>query len=178
MDPLQQLRQKIEEKDLWKQDQELLRNQYLKVRGSIDTNIYYVEEGSLRIFVIDEEEEHTIRFAYQSNFVAALDSFITEKPSDLYIQALKKSVIKVVPKKPFMNLIFSSEENLRLWHVIMEQLVLQQMERERDLLTSSPSERYHRVLERSPQLFQEIPHRHIASYLRMTPETLSRIKKS
>jgi hypothetical protein len=56
--------------------------------------------------------------------------------------------------------------------------VLQQMERERDILTSSPLERYKRVLERSPQLFQEIPNKYIASYLRMTPETLSRIKKS
>jgi len=55
---------------------------------------------------------------------------------------------------------------------------LQQMERERDLLTSSPMERYLRVKDRSPQLFQEIPNKYIASYLRMTPETLSRLKKS
>ena len=52
------------------------------------------------------------------------------------------------------------------------------MERERDILTSSPLERYNRVLKRSPLLFQEIPNKYIADYLRMTPETLSRIKKS
>ena len=60
----------------------------------------------------------------------------------------------------------------------MEQLILQQLEREKDILTSSPIERYKRVLKRSPQLFQEIPNKYIADYLRMTPETLSRIKKS
>jgi CRP-like cAMP-binding protein len=60
----------------------------------------------------------------------------------------------------------------------MEQLIYQQLEREKDLLTSSPTERYAKVKQRSPQLFQEIPHKYIASYLRMTPETLSRLKKS
>ena len=176
--PLQNLLQQIEERELWEQELELSRNEYLKVKGSIDTRIYFVEEGSLRIFVIDKKEEHTIRFAYQNNLVAALDSFISEQPSDLYIQALKKSKIKVVQKRHFMDLIFSNEANLKLWHKIMEQLVLQQMERERDLLTSSPLERFNRVLERSAQLFQEVPHRYIVSYLRMTPETLSRLKKS
>ena len=52
------------------------------------------------------------------------------------------------------------------------------MERELDLLTSSPHERIQRVLKRSPQVFQEIPAKYIASYLRMTPETLSRILNS
>ncbi|UJH90386.1 Crp/Fnr family transcriptional regulator [Antarcticibacterium sp. 1MA-6-2] len=178
MNPLHQLQQKITEQHLWERELEFARNEYLKVKGSKDTNIYFVEEGSLRIFVIDEEEEHTIRFAYQNNFVAALDSFVSEKPSDLYIQALKKTRLKVISKQQYMEFIFSNEENLKLWHVILEQLVLQQIERERDLLTSSPLERYNRVLERSPQLFQEIPNRYIASYLRMTPETLSRLKKS
>ena len=178
MNPLHQLQQKIEAQNLWEREIELGRNDYLKVKGSVDTNVYFVEEGSLRIFVLDEDEEHTIRFAYQDNLVAALDSFVTEQPSDLYIQALKKSRIKMIPKKQFMNLIFSSEESLKLWQGTMQQLVLQQMERERDLLTSSPQERFRRVLTRSPRLFQEIPHRYIASYLRMTPETLSRLKKS
>jgi CRP-like cAMP-binding protein len=65
-----------------------------------------------------------------------------------------------------------------LYSVLLEQLVLQQMEREQDLLITSPVERYQRVLERSPMLFQEVPHKYIAAYLRMSPETLSRIKKS
>ncbi|MDT0645789.1 cyclic nucleotide-binding domain-containing protein [Zunongwangia sp. F260] len=178
MDPLKLLRQKIDAKNLWDAEAELSRNEYLKVGGSTDTKLYYVSEGSLRIFIIDEEEEHTIRFAYEGNFVAALDSFISEQPSDLYIQALKKTRVKMIKKRKYKDFIFSNSENLKLWHVILEQLVFQQMERERDLLTSSPSERYQRVLQRSPRLFQEIPGRYIASYLRMTPETFSRIKKS
>jgi hypothetical protein len=57
-------------------------------------------------------------------------------------------------------------------------IIYDQFEREKDILTYSPLKRYQRVLKRSPQLFQEIPNKYIASYLRMSPETLSRLKKS
>ena len=67
--------------------------------------------------------------------------------------------------------------NLLLWKQILELLVYQQMEREIDLLTYSPQKRYERVLQRSPQLCQEIPSKYITSYLRMSPDLLSRLKK-
>ena len=178
MNPISIVVDKLSNNDLWEKEITLERNEYLKVKGSIDTNIYLVISGSLRIFVIDEYEEHTIRFGYQNNLIAALDSFLSGKPSEFYIQALKKTVVKVISKESYRNFIESSVENRNLWLSILESFVQQQMERERDILTSSPLERYKRVLERSPQLFQEIPNKYIASYLRMTPETLSRIKKS
>jgi CRP-like cAMP-binding protein len=154
------------------------RNQFLKKGGSADTHIYFIESGSLRIFITDGEEERIIRFGYQNNIVVALDSFFTQKPSDFYIQAIKKTTVKIISKEKFMTFINSNPENLKIWLEILEDLVLQQIEREKDLLVQSPRERYERVLKRSPQLFQEIPNKHIANYLRMTPETLSRLKKS
>ena len=153
------------------------RNGFLKVKGSIDTNLYYIESGSLRIFVLDKYEEQTIRFGYKENLIASLDSFLTGKPSGLFIQAIKKTVLKVVTKEQ-IDKFLEIESNRNLWTKILENLVIQQMEREIDILTNSPKERYERVLKRSPQLFQEIPNRHIANYLRMSPETLSRLKKS
>ncbi|MCH5717306.1 cyclic nucleotide-binding domain-containing protein [Niabella hibiscisoli] len=60
---------------------------------------------------------------------------------------------------------------------MLEGLVVQQIEREKDLLIQSPRERYERVLKRSPQLFQEVANKYIAAYLRMSAETLSRLKK-
>lgn len=178
MNPISNLIDNLNTQNLWDREIELKRNEYLKVKGSIDTNIYLVTNGSLRIFVIDEFEEHTIRFGYKNNLIASLDSFLNEQPSDFYIQALKKTTVKSINKKQFFSFIESSLENKKIWLAILENFVLQQMERERDILTSSPIERYNRVLKRSPQLFQEIPNKYIASYLRMTPETLSRIKKS
>ena len=153
------------------------RNQFLKTNGSIDTNVYYVESGSLKVFVLDNDEEQIIRFGYQDNIIASLDSYLTGKNSDLCIQAIKKTTIKVITKAQIDTFI-KTEKNIILWTQILENLVVQQMEREIDILTSSPKERYLRVLKRSPQLFQEIPNKHIANYLRMSPETLSRLKKS
>lgn len=167
----------IEQNDLVEKTLTIERNAFLKVKGSIDTNIYFVEEGSLRIFVVDDYEERIIRFGYKENIIVSLDSFLTEKPSDFYIQAIKKTKVKVIPKKSFMSFINQNEDNLRLWAKILEDLILQQIEREKDILINSPKERFDRVLKRSPQLFQEIPNKHIANYLRMTPETLSRLKK-
>ncbi len=177
MNTIQQLTDQLQSQNLWDKELILPRNAYLKVRGSTDTNVYYIKSGSLRVFIIDEVEEHTIRFGYQNNLIVCLDSFLSGRPSELYIQAIKKTELSVVLKENFMRLIESDPENGRLWQTILEQLVFQQFEREIDLLTASPVERYKRVLARSPQLFQEIPAKYIASYLRMTPETLSRIKK-
>ena len=156
---------------------QLERNEFLKVKGSIDTNVYFVENGSLRIFILDDYEEQTIRFGYQGNIIVSLDSFLSGKPSYLSIQALKKTTVKVISKTNFSKFI-EAKENRDWWLNTLENLVLQQMEREVDLLTHSPKERYERVLKRSPQLFQEIPHKYIANYLRMSAETLSRLKKS
>lgn len=155
----------------------LERNQFLCQKGSIDTHLYYIEDGSVRIFIINGDEEQNIRFGYKGNFVVALDSFITGAPSNLYIQAIKKTEVRLISKKQIDEFIEQDGRQM-LWTKMLEDLILQQMNREIDILTVSPKERYKRVMERSPQLFQEIPHRHIANYLRMSAETLSRLKKS
>ncbi len=155
----------------------LQRNDYLLQAGEIDERLYLVESGSLRIYFLDHSEEQTVRLAYRGNIVLALDSFLTGKASQYFIQALKKTKVHIIPKHR-MDALFLSDEFRQWWSGVLEGLVVQQLERERDLLTASPKERYLRVLERSPALFQEIPRRHIANYLRMTPETLSRVQKS
>ncbi len=164
--------------ELFWENKTFKRNEFLKISGTIDTNVYFIEEGSVRLFIDDENEERIVRFGYKGNIIVSLDSFLSEKPSDFYIQAIKNSTIKVASKKDFYQFINSSFENLKLWNSILEDLVLQQIEREKDLLHNSPKIRYERVLKRSPQLFQEIPNKYIANYLRMSPETLSRLKKS
>jgi CRP-like cAMP-binding protein len=178
MSIINELYSRIENQNLWDRNTTLKRNEYLKVSGTVDTNLYYIISGSLKVFIINEYEEHIIRFGYKNNFITSLDSFINEQPSDFYIQAIKKTELKVISKSNYYNFINQNAENKMLWDKILEQLILQQLEREKDILISSPKERFQRVLKRSPQLFQEIPNKDIASYLRMTPETLSRMKKS
>lgn len=155
----------------------LKRNEYLKYNGSTDINLYYLENGSMRIFIVSEGEEQIIRLAYNGNLITSLDSFLTDKPSELFIQAIKNSTVRVITKQQ-IDQFLKEDENQKLWIKILENLIVQQLEREIDILTKSPAERYQRVLSRSPHLFQYIPNRYIANYLRMSPETLSRLKKS
>ncbi|HRD06154.1 MAG: Crp/Fnr family transcriptional regulator [Saprospiraceae bacterium] len=153
----------------------LQRNEYLRTPGSIDTSIYLVESGSLKVYVVDDDEEQIIRFGYKGNILVVLDSFLTGRPSSFYIQAIKRCKIRIIAKEMVFD---GLDPNVyqKWWIGVLENLVLQQMEREIDLLTTAPRERYLRVLGRSPALFQEIPHRYIANYLRMSAETLSRLK--
>ena len=155
----------------------LERGDFLKKAGSTDTNIYYIEEGTVYAFIVDGEEERIVRFGYKGNIIVSLDSFLTESPSEFYIQAIKKCRVKIVTKKSFTRFIEQNEKGAALWTKMLENLVIQQIEREKDLLMQSPRERYERVLKRSPQLFQEVANKYIAAYLRMSPETLSRLKK-
>lgn len=153
------------------------RNEFLKVGGTVDTNVYYVVSGSIRVFYLNEGIEQTLRFGYQKNIIASLDSFFTGQPSDLFIQALKKSVVKIISRQQIEAFLIT-DSNRVFWQKVLENRAVEQVEREIDLLTDSPQKRYQRVMNRSPQLFQEIPKKHIANYLRMSPETFSRLKKS
>jgi len=156
----------------------LSRNEYLISAGKVDANLYIVESGTLRIFYLSEFDEQILRFGYKGSTVTALESFFNDKPSSVYIQALKKSTVQVIPKASLKQVIHNNSEFQLAYINLLEQFALQQMEREIDIPSHSPIERYKRVLARSPQLFQEVPAKYIANYLRMTPETFSRISKS
>ena len=166
----------MQSEGIWEGTQHLSRNEHLVREGRIEQRLFRVKSGSIQVYMLDGIQEHSIRFGYPGSLMAALDSLITGNPTGLNVRALKKSELIWVSHSRFSQFTRSTPEHLRLWNEVLLSLILQQMEREEDLLTSSPSARYQRVLKRSPQVFQEIPHKYIASYLRMTPETLSRIK--
>lgn len=171
-----ELSDRFEKDGLFTRTIQLKRGDFLKQAGSIDTDIYFIQSGSLRFYLIDEGEERIVRFGYAGNMMAALDSFLTGKPSDFYVQAIRKTVVKIISKVDFDRWVSAENSRQEIWKNILENLVVQQLEREKDLLVSSPKLRYERVLRRSPKLFAEVPEKYIANYLRMTPETLSRLK--
>ncbi|MCH5683548.1 hypothetical protein LWM68_04260 [Niabella sp. W65] len=81
----------LEANGLFERSVALERGDFLKKAGSVDTQIYYVEEGAVYAFIVDEDEERIVRFGYKDNIIVSLDSFLTERPSDFYIQAIKKA---------------------------------------------------------------------------------------
>lgn len=180
MDPISIMKQEVDRlaPDLWGEPIALKRHDFLSVPGRVDRNTYFVEEGAIRIFYQSETEEHTIRFAYQDSIFAPLYSVLLGQPTKFYFQALRKTRLRVVQFPDLYNFLESHDQFKGMWTKVLGQLVIDQMEREIDLITDSPRERYERVLARSPRLFQEIPYKYIASYLRMSPETLSRLRNS
>ena len=180
MNAITQLLAKIDnhESQLWQQKKTLSRNEFLHEAGSTNTNIYFIIDGAVLISHNNGNEENIIRFGYKNSLLTSLDSFLTDAPSVYSIQAIKKTTLKVMPKNLFIEFINGDSEHMQLWNSILSYTVLSLMEREIDILTVSPADRYKRLMQRSPGLFQEVPQKYIAAYLRMAPETLSRLQKS
>jgi CRP/FNR family transcriptional regulator, anaerobic regulatory protein len=146
--------------------------------GETEKNLYLIESGLVRAFLLSEHEEQTIRFGYKGSFIHSLASFINQRPSEFYIDVLRKTTVKMISRERLNEVIHQDSKSLESYIALLEDLITQQIEREIDLLTASPVERLRRVVARSPNLFQEVPLKYIASYLRMTPETLSRVRNS
>ena len=164
----------IFEKKLWKFEFSLKKNEILVTYGSVSDDIFLVKSGSLIITTTIDDSEQIIRLGYKNSLIATIDSFLNNTPTIYQIKAIKESVILKTDKKTLQPLF---EKNPELYNARLIELINQQNERELDLLTHSAIRRFERLLQRSPQAFQEIPHKYIASYLRISPETLSRLLK-
>jgi CRP/FNR family transcriptional regulator, anaerobic regulatory protein len=168
----------LSEDELWEPPITLSRNQFLVTPNDVERHAYFVTDGCLRAFYVSEHEEHTIRFGYINSIITSIPSYYTGESSLFYLQAIRKTTVRPISKKNLEAYIRVESERLEAYILLMQEIIEQQIEREIDLLTSSPLERLARVRKRSPHVFQEVPLKYIASYLRMTPETLSRILKS
>lgn len=160
----------------WSHSVQLKRNDFLVSKGQVETNLYYVMSGSMRIFYPVKDEEIVAGFAYDHNLICSYPSFIRQQPSDYAIQALTTTKLKFIRRSDFYELFKSHHDIESAWRMLEEEALVGKIEREVEMLTFTPEERYRRLMDRSPHIFQIIPRKYIASYLRMTPETLSRIK--
>lgn len=147
---------------------------FLTMEGSIENNLYLIEDGAVKVYYQSELGESIIRLGYNGSILNSLSSFLNCEPSKLYIEAIRKIRVKILKRADIINIAKKSQGYSKFLEIIL----IQQLDREIDLLLDSPSQRLERVLRRSPHLFQHIPLKYIASYLRMTPETLSRIRNS
>ena len=163
---------------VWEHTHTLKRGDFLCQAGDRNRHLWNVMAGTLRLYIDIEGTERCIRFGYPGDLVAALDSYISGEPTQFYVQALRKCEVRQISRSAFRSFIDADPKRGRWWQAVMSGMIYSQLEREIDLLLPSPEARYQRVLARSPRLFQEIPAKYIANYLRMTPETLSRLKRA
>ena len=115
-----------------------------------------------------------ILFAEQ--FFMSYASFVKREPSLFSIQALKEVTAYKIGREHLEHLI-EQQEYLQIKVDILEHLLIEKMQREAQFLLQSPEEIYCNLLEKDPKLIQNIPLKYIASYIGITPQALSRIRK-
>jgi CRP-like cAMP-binding protein len=160
----------------WRKPVSLKRADFLIQAGQTEHYLYFVSEGALRIYYPSRAEEICVGFAYANTLVCSFPSFVAGQPSEYCIQALRKSELIGISRADFSALVEARPNFARFWRLELERAVMGRIEREIDLLLPEPERRLERLRARSPHLFQLIPKKYIASYLRMTPETLSRLR--
>jgi CRP-like cAMP-binding protein len=146
--------------------------------GQICTEISLVLRGALRQYHLVDGEEKTTFFHFENHFACNYESFLTQQPSDITIEALEDCEV----------LYFSAETLKRLYRLypkyevfgrlIAENVYLCAMERLKTFLLKSPEERYRKFLTtlESDIILERVPQHYIASYLGITPVSLSRIR--
>ncbi|MEM7104915.1 MAG: cyclic nucleotide-binding domain-containing protein [Bacteroidota bacterium] len=154
------------------------RGDFLLQEGQVEHHLYFIEKGAVKLYYLTEFEERIIRFGYDGSLINSLSSFLNGSPSEFYIEAIRKTYVKRIPKALLMSVITKNYQSVTQYSKFLETVLIHQIDREIDLMVSSPTQRLERVLKRSPDLFKHVPLKYIASYLRMNPETLSRIRNS
>lgn len=167
-----------ERKNAWGETQIIRRGEYLIDVGDTKAGLFFVEEGAFQILYPTRDEIFTIRLGYAPDLLAIFPTLLNGQPTEFAFQAIRKSSVRYLPSSIIEKWRKEDPKFNSHWTKALEDLIIQQFEREIDLLTPSPRERYQRILERNPRVFQHIPLKYIAAYLRMTPETLSRLRNS
>ncbi|RYY38940.1 MAG: Crp/Fnr family transcriptional regulator [Chitinophagaceae bacterium] len=156
----------------------LRKRQYLLQEGDVCRNEYFVTSGCLRAYTIDAKGgEHVLQFAVEDWWIGDMNSFLTQTPARLAIDALEDSEVLYLDKAAWETLLERVPKFDRFFRLLLQRAFVALQERVVASMSDSAEERYRRFRDRFPQLEQRVPQRQIASYLGIKPESLSRIRK-
>ena len=156
----------------------LKNKEFLIKSGEIARSTYFVNKGLLRLYQIQEDgTEKTALFAKEEWWVSDLYSFYSQKPAIHFLQALENSEILELSKSKLEELFFQIPKLERFFRILQQNAFISQNERVMDMLTKSANERYLTFIKKYPKAELRISQKHIASYLGISPEFLSKMKK-
>jgi CRP-like cAMP-binding protein len=151
---------------------------FLKL-NEIEDHISFIESGVVRLFIPkeDSEKEITFGFSFKDQFISAYDSFLTQTPSAYQLQALTGTTILSITYKDLQDVYNNTKMGNLIGRLTAERLFLLKSKREQNLLNLSAEERYLSLFKERPELLKVIPLKYISSYIGVTPQALSRIRK-
>jgi len=151
---------------------------FLKL-NAIENHISFIESGVVRLFIPkeDSEKEITFGFSFKNQFISAYDSFLTQTPSAYQLQALTKTTILSITYNDLQDVYNNTQIGNLIGRLTAERLFLLKSKREQNLLNLSAEERYLSLFKERPELLQVIPLKYISSYIGVTAQALSRIRK-
>lgn len=146
--------------------------------GKQCANLFFVNKGALRSFSTDENGiEHTLQFAFESYWISDLYSYVTGKPAVYTIEAIEESEVLEFSKNKFEVMLDDIPQLERHWRLLLQNAYIAAQDRLNSTLSETADKRYEELIERFPNIIQRVPQIYIASYLGITPESLSRIRK-
>ena len=152
------------------------KNEMILREGETCTNIYWVVKGLVRQFYYKNGKELTEYMATENSIVMCIESLFLEQPTHLQIKTIEPTVVIAIPKVDLEAVAMKSVNIQILYRKILEEsLILSQIHADM-LRFESAQDRYQKLVKRQPQLVLRAPLVYIASYLQMTPETLSRVR--
>jgi CRP-like cAMP-binding protein len=155
---------------------EVEKNEFILKEGEKSKWIYYIKSGLIRQFYYKHGKELTEQFASEENIFVNIESFFHQKPSRAMIEALEPVVFYGIPYSPLTNLIRECPEISLIYCRIIEEALIGLQQKSDAFRFETANERYLRLLKERPEIVRRAPLVHIASYLLMSPETLSRVR--
>jgi len=155
----------------------LRRKQYLLQAGDVCKTLAFVEKGALREYSVDNNTEHIIQFALEGWIISDLFSFLTGEPATYNIDALEDSELVLLTKSEHDLLLQTQPKYETYIRLLMTNAYLALQRRLTASTSLSVEERYTNFVTMYPDIAQRVPQHMIASYMGLTPETLSRARK-
>ena len=153
------------------------KNELVLNEGEICKDLIFVQEGCLRLYYIENDIEISVWFAFKSSSAIDIYSFISEKPSVYFLQAIEDSEIYFLPKTTLNKLYVIYPKMQEMIKNFWEDAILNLIDRFTALQRDPAEKRYLDLLSKPPYI-QKIPQKYLASFIGVTPTSLSRIRKN